>query len=36
VPEDPELHLFAGIKEADLLANQVVETLASAGFCTAT
>jgi hypothetical protein len=31
VPEDPELHLLAGIKEADLLANQVVETLAQRG-----
>jgi hypothetical protein len=31
VPEDPELHLLAGFKEADLLANQVVETLAQRG-----
>ena len=27
VPENPELHLLAGIKEADRLANEVIETL---------
>jgi bifunctional enzyme CysN/CysC len=30
-PESPELHLLAGIKEADRLANEVVEMLAQRG-----
>ena len=30
-PENPELHLLAGIKEADRLANEVIETLQQRG-----
>jgi hypothetical protein len=31
VPDNPELHLMAGAKEADRLASEVIETLVTRG-----